>query len=76
MTLRESAKISAEPQRLPNDDCCKIPVVLKKSFLRKIVEISGIQNVYQSGDRRLWGSLLQSFFDSFLLSEFFNSHSR
>jgi hypothetical protein len=34
-----------------------------------------IQNVYQNGDRRLSGFLLQSFFDHFPASEFFNSHA-
>jgi hypothetical protein len=34
-----------------------------------------IENVYQNEDRRLWGFLLQSFFDHFPASEFFNSHS-
>jgi hypothetical protein len=48
--------------------------VEKVRFL-KIAEILGIENVYQNSDRRLWGFLLQSFFDHFLVSEFFNSHA-
>jgi len=40
----------------------------------KIVEILGIENVHQSRDRRLQDFLLQSFFEHFLVSEFFNSH--
>jgi hypothetical protein len=61
--------------RNPEVKCSKQTWVLKKSAFLKIVEILGIQNVYQNRDRRLWGFLLQSFFDHFLVSEFFNSHS-
>jgi acyl carrier protein phosphodiesterase len=39
-----------------------------------MAEIWDIENVYQNEDRRLSGFLLQSFFDHFLVSEFFNSH--
>jgi hypothetical protein len=49
--------------------------VLKKSAFLKIGEILGIENVYQNRGRRLWGFLLRSFFDHFLVSEFFNSHA-
>jgi len=48
--------------------------LLKNSSLVGTAEILGLENVYQNRDRRLSGFLLQSFFDLFLLSEFFNSH--
>jgi hypothetical protein len=49
--------------------------VLKESPFLKTAEILGIENVYQSRDRRLWDFLLQSVFDDFLSDEFFNSHA-
>jgi len=51
-------------------------VVLKNSLFVKIAKILGVENVCQNRDRRLWGFLLQSFFDRVLVSEFFNSHTR
>jgi len=55
---------------------CKRLWVLKKSLFLKTAEILRIENVYQNRDRRLWGFLLQSFFDDFLSNDFFNSHRR
>jgi len=49
--------------------------VEKLLFLRKQPEIWEIENVYESGVRRLWGFLLQSFLADVLTSEFFNSHA-
>jgi hypothetical protein len=48
---------------------------LKNSGLVKIAEIWEIENVHQNGDRRLYGFLLQSFFDHFPVGDFFNSHA-
>ena len=48
---------------------------LKKSRFLKTAEILRIENVYENRDRRLWSFLLRSFFDDFLLNEFFNSHA-
>jgi hypothetical protein len=48
--------------------------LLKNCIFVKIAGIWEIENVYQNGDRRLLGFLLQSFFDHFPASEFFNSH--
>jgi len=54
----------------------KTGVGVENSLFVKIAKILGIENVCQDRDRRLWGLLMQSFFDRFLVSEFFNSHGR
>jgi len=51
----------------------KHPHLLKTPVSSKIAEIWKIENVYQNGDRRLWGFLLKSFFDHFPVNEFFNT---
>ncbi len=68
----ENVRRRAEP--LVEEFECKGEWLLKKSSLAKRAEIWEIENVYQFGDRRLWGFLSQSFFCEFSAKEFFNSH--
>ena len=49
--------------------------LLKNSCFLKTARFWETENVCQNGDRRLESFLLQSFFDHFPVSAFFNTHA-
>jgi hypothetical protein len=55
-------------------NCLNQAWLLKNSIFSKTPEIWGIENVQKNRESRLSGFLEQSFFEHFLVSEFFNSH--